>query len=176
MTPIDPMDCWRLLTAIYTVRPDLSMPLPPPPVYAYPGFPPPQQTSQNNETVLAGIAHLSIFFAPLITPLIIWLVTANTMPYASRQGKQAFVFHVVVTAVELVAVFVLFIGFFLTMAATISSSTSNPAASSGGFFFFPFLIWLLILPISIISIVLGIYAAIQTFQGKPYHYPLLGWL
>jgi len=202
-TPIAPGDCWRLLEAIYSARPELRAPLPPPPTAAYAGgFPsgpppgyagypppgsayapymghagyPPSSPQQNNENVLAGIAHLSIFFAPLITPLIIWLATSNTMPYASRQGKQAFIFHVAITIVEIIAFFVTFLGYFLILSLTVTASadTSNPAPFAGGFFFLPFLFPIIFLPLSIGSIVLGVYAAVQTFQGRPYHYPLLG--
>jgi uncharacterized Tic20 family protein len=28
--------------------------------------------------------------------------------------------------------------------------------------------------IGIVAIVLGVYAAVQAFNGRPYHYPLLG--
>jgi uncharacterized Tic20 family protein len=33
-----------------------------------------------------------------------------------------------------------------------------------------------IFALGIINMVFSVIAAIQAFQGKPYHYPLLGWL
>src|SRR5262249_10155559 len=64
--PSQPYDTWRMLEAIYTRRPDLRTPLPPPP-------PAPQSfgatSSQwasrpDNQNLLAGLSHLSIFLLP----------------------------------------------------------------------------------------------------------------
>jgi len=213
-TPVDPSDCWKVLEAIYGVRPQLRTPLPPrtgpaagpgaapppppgtgaagyappppgagyapPPGAAYASaYPPPPlpNSAQNNENVLAGIAHLSIFFVPLILPLIIWLTTTNSSPYASRQAKQAFIFHCAVAVVQLIVVFGSFIVFavfglgFATLAS--NPNNPNPAPFFGGFFIFFPLIFVVALLINLGSIILGVYAAIQAFQGRPYHYPLL---
>ena len=59
--------------------------------YAGYGYAPPQ--SNDNQTVMAGLAHLSIFFGALIVPLILWLVNRGKAPYAAQQSKQAFFFH-----------------------------------------------------------------------------------
>lgn len=200
-TPADPSDCWKLLEAIYHVRPQLRTPLPPrtgpatgapppppgagyappPPGAAYASaYPPPPlpQAAQNNENVLAGIAHLSIFFVPLILPLIIWLTTTTSSPYASRQAKQAFIFHCAVAIVQLIVVFVSFIIFFVVFGLGALTTASNPSATNptpfvGGFFIFFPLIFIVAIAINLGSVILGVYAAIQAFQGRPYHYPLL---
>ncbi len=209
-TPVDPSDCWKLLEAIYHVRPQLRAPLPPrpgatpppppgagvgyapppPPGAAYgpppPGatyasaYPPPPlpNTAQNNENVLAGIAHLSIFFGALIVPLIIWLTTTKSSPYASRQAKQAFLFHCVYAVVEFIVVMVSLVVFFVFFSsaftsATVNPNNPNPTPFIGGIFLFDALIIGGSLVVSIGAIILGVYAAIQAFQGRPYHYPLL---
>src|SRR5262245_57375178 len=82
VAPADPPDAWRLLGALHEARPDLRGPVPsplsarppgaqPPPHYDHAphGYAPPKATSADN--VLAGLAHLSVFFAPVIFPLII---------------------------------------------------------------------------------------------------------
>jgi uncharacterized Tic20 family protein len=139
---------------------------------------PPPARSSNNETVVAGIAHLSSFFAPLVVPLIIWLITRDSMPYASRQGKQAFFFHLLISALGLVVAFVLFFSFVTTIFATTSQAiTSETApAPSIGFpaWFFALITFAIIIGLS--SQVLSIYGAVQAFQGKDFSYPLLGWL
>ncbi len=190
VTPADPPDAQRFLDVLYMHRPDLRVPPPPPPggpgaawgapppppPYGYPGYgyqagmyPAPR--SDSNETVLAGIAHLSIFFGGLIVPLIIWLVTRESSPYASRQGKQAFFFHlglVIVTFVVLAIWFALFIGL------GIATANSDSAGLAGASFAGVFLIWGVLFVIYIGAIVLGVIGAVQAFQGKPFHYPLLG--
>jgi len=150
---------------------------PPPPGMGYASaYPPPPlpQAAQNNENVLAGIAHLSILFVPLILPLIIWLATTKSSPYASRQAKQAFIFHCAVAVVQIIVVIVALIIFFAGFAAVASNPAGvNTAPFSGGLFFaFP-LIYGAVLVINLGSIILGVYAAVQAFQGRPYHYPLL---
>ncbi len=99
---------------------------------AQPGaaFAPPMQPTgyTSTETLLAGLAHLSSLFAPLIAPLLIWLLTRATMPYASRQGKQAFFFHLILSAISLVLVII------------------SPSLSS----FWDSLAWALPLPITIL--------------------------
>jgi len=152
---------------------------PPPPGYAS-AYPPPPlpNVQQNNEHVLAGIAHLSIFFGALVVPLIIWLTTTKSSPYASRQAKQAFLFHCAVAVVNLILVFGFLIIFFTVFGFGIASTASNPnnpnpAPFAGAFIFFP-LFYIVIFAVSLTSIILGVYAAVQAFQGRPYHYPLLG--
>ncbi len=151
---------------------------PPPSGAANPGgapLPPPVKSS-NNETVVASIAHLSSFFAPLLVPLIIWLVTRDSMPYASRQGKQAFFFHLLISALGLVVAFVLFFSFVTTLFAATSQAITSETAPSTGFpaWFFALLTFAIIIGLS--GQVLSIYGAVQAFQGKDFSYPLLGWL
>ncbi len=150
---------------------------PPPLGAATPGGAPlPPARSSNNETVVAGIAHLSSFFAPLVVPLIIWLVTRDSMPYASRQGKQAFFFHLLISALGLVVAFVLFFSFVTTLFAATSQAITSETAPSTGFpaWFFALLTFAIIIGLS--GQVLSIYGAVQAFQGKDFSYPLLGWL
>ena len=98
LAPADPPDAWRLLGAIHEALPDLRGPVPPPPgaqapgaqpppPYGYPpyGYAPPR--SSNTDNVLAGLAHLSVFFAPVIFPLIIWIATAQILALHVLSGK-----------------------------------------------------------------------------------------
>ncbi len=139
---------------------------PPPPYGA-----PPVQAASGNDTVLAGLSHLSVFFAPVILPLIVWLTTRNTSAYASNQAKQAFVFHLVFAGIAFVAG----IGGYALMlssilATTPSDSTSVPIFPFMGFFF----LWGGIGLVSLVNIIFSIVGAVHAFQGKPFHYPLLG--
>lgn len=134
--------------------------------------------SSSNEPLLAGLAHLSSFFAPLIVPLLIWLLTPATMPYASRQGKQAFFFHLIFSALAGVLALLLFVSFFFLGAFSLTAISSDGTNSlPGAFLVYPiwfFVFFGLILTISLVGQGFAIYAAIQTFQGKPFSYPFLG--
>ncbi len=197
--PADPPDAWRLLEALFRLRPDLRMPPPPmgafagyapppppppPPLYGYGyGYGPtwPQQAvpSRNNETTLAGIAHLSIFFAPVILPLILWLATRESSPYASRQAKQAFFFHLGFAVLTFVVFVVGYAFFFATVfgtAGALDPNTTGPSpavfASFSGFI----VLWGVVGAASLVNIIFSIIGVVRAFQGKDFHYPLLGGL
>lgn len=185
LAPADPPDAWRLLGAIHEARPDLRSPVPPPgaqppgmqppPAYGYPGYGYAPQTASSSDNVLAGLAHLSVFFAPLILPLVVWLAMRKSSPYVSRQGKQAFFFHLFFSAVTFVTFILLYAGFF-SLAFASSSDSGLPAFGS----FSPILLILgfyaILGVLSLVQIIFSIMGAVQAFQGKPFHYPLLGWL
>ncbi len=206
LVPADPPDAGRFLEALYAPRPDLrpgytgyQAPPPPgafavPPGFAapppagygygyapygpYPPYPPyaaPMHPSgvPDGDRTLAGLTHLSVFFASIIMPLIVWLVTRTSMPYASRQAKQAFFFQLILGGISLV----LILPFYFAMFASVFAlAPNNPGAAPAAFFGGFALVWVLILALSGVRIGFGIYAAVQAFQGKPYHYPLLGGL
>jgi uncharacterized Tic20 family protein len=135
--------------------------------YGYASSPP---QSNNNETVMAGIAHLSIFFGALIVPLILWLINRGKSPYAAQQSKQAFLFHVAVVVTELVIVvggFALFFGVLSTI------YTSNTNALSAVFAVLIIIWYLVIFGIQITAVVFGIIGAVKAFQGQPFHYPMM---
>jgi uncharacterized Tic20 family protein len=177
LSAAEPPAAWQLLGAIFQARPDLRSPAgpapayPPPPGYGY-GYQAPPRSS-NSDTVLAGVSHLSIFFAPVILPLIVWLATRNSAPYASRQGKQAFFFHLAFFVVQIVLIFGWIFGFPLLL---LSLGPNVTPTAEAPFFLSFFGIWLVYLAVWLIEVIFSIIGAVQAFQGKPFHYPLLGWL
>jgi len=183
-TPTDPPQTWRILEALFTQRPDLRMPLPPPPPsYApYPPYPPygyaayAQPQRNDNQTVMAGLAHLSILFGALIVPLVLWLVNRGKAPYAAQQSKQAFFFHVAVAVVEIVVIAVGFFIIFASMSAMVSSTTYVDQTASGFFVGGIFIFYGAIFAIQIVAIVFGVIGAVKAFKGEPFHYPLMGGL
>ena len=208
-TPVEQLDCWRLLQALAVARPELAAPLPPTPAsygstpgytgnlggpgYSGYGYGPPPYGyvpvygygygaagPSESERTLAGISHLSVFFAPVILPLIIWLAMAKTQPYASQQAKQAFWFHLVLVGISVLA----FVGMeavmwtfvFSATAITDPSAPVYPTTIGSGVFLAALIGYGVMAVAGAINLVFSIIAAIEGFQGKPYHYPLLGWL
>ncbi len=191
LIPTNYTDSWRVLEALYAVRPDLRTTLPPNPDLgarlggSVQGF----FSDPGSEKVIAGIAHLSIFFLPIVLPLVLWLTLKDSLPYASRQAKQALWFHIL-APLAFLAFFVLvaLLGVVLTLAAGalgiagVATSSGGsplpllPIAGVGGIvgILFIFLFWIGAVGLSIGSIVLAIMGAIQAFEGKPFHYPFLG--
>lgn len=192
-TPADPPQTWQVLEALYTQRPDLRTPLPPPawsaagpaswgpppPGYGYPpvyaAYPPYGYARQqnDNQTVVAGIAHLSIFFGALIVPLILWLVNRGKAPYAAQQSKQAFFFHIAVWVVELVVLIpgmVLYFSSFYSMMSSPSNYRYGPPPEIFARFF---IMYGILIVIQIVAVVFGIIGAVKAFKGEPFHYPLM---
>jgi len=189
LSPAEPPAAWQLLGAIFQSRPDLrvSAPSPSPTPGPAPAYPPPPPSygygygygyqappgSSNSDTMLAGLSHLSIFFAPVILPLIVWLATRQSSPYTSRQGKQAFFFHLAFVVVQIVLVLGWFITFPLVFFAWEPRSAPSVAPS---FFLFVVALWAVYGALWLFEVIFSIVGAVQAFQGKPFHYPLLGWL
>jgi len=190
--PADPPHAWQILEALYAQRPDIRTPLPPPapsaaqpggwgppqpqygypPAYAGPGYTPPQ--ANDNQTVMAGLAHLSIFFGALIVPLILWLVNRGKAPYAAQQSKQAFIFHVAVAVVELVAIAIFMVVFFASMSTMATSAGYVDQPATGFFVGGIFIFYGVLFAIQIFAIIFGIIGAVKAFKGQPFHYPLMG--
>jgi uncharacterized Tic20 family protein len=176
-SPANPANAMGFLDALLSLRPELRPDLRLPPAPAYPPAPGLTHPSgvPDGERVLAGITHLSVFFAPLVLPLIVWLVVRESMPYASYQAKQAFFFHLLVAAVALVVVVPVFVvGVVAGGAAALfgHSFTAGRGFLPVAAFFCGF--GLILLLVVVCEIVFAIYAAVQAFQGRPFHYPLLG--
>lgn len=199
-TPVEQLDCWRMLQALAAARPQLSRPLPPPPGQAGPamgyagyggygpayGYPPPYMgagypptyngyvVSESDKT-MAGLCHLAHFFLPVIFPLIVWLAMRNTQPYASSQGRQAFIFQLFFIVIAIGAVVGLDTYLFSTF-ATFSSQTPPTGPTTMDFSFFPVFIgfYAVMGIVGIVTLVYSIVGAVQAFQGRPFHYPLLG--
>jgi uncharacterized Tic20 family protein len=192
LIPSNYADSWRVLETLYTLRPELRTTLPPVPDLgarlggSVQGF----FSDPSSQKVIAGIAHLSIFFLPFVLPLVLWLALKDNMPYASQQSKQAFWYHVMVSVGSLAFFAVLAL---LVLVATLvagalgiagAAASANggsplpllPFAGVGGVVGVLFLVlfWIGTLALSISSIVLAIMGAIQAFEGKPFHYPFLG--
>jgi uncharacterized Tic20 family protein len=188
LIPEDIAEAQRFLDTLYERRPDLRVPsaLFPPPYPPYPPYPPqyagypaplPYPSGiPESERVWAMLSHLSAFFIPLWFPLIVWLATQQTMPYASRQAKQAFFFHLIVAGVMLLFVVPVYaITVFGLLGSIESSSNSAPVMPFSPSHFLGFMLaWLVIILVSITNMAFGIYGAVQGYQGKPFHYPLLG--
>ncbi|HEX8034641.1 MAG TPA: DUF4870 domain-containing protein [Ktedonobacterales bacterium] len=180
--PEDISEAQRFLDMIYVRRPDLRLlspafPPPYPPYYVgYPAQPPHPSGIPESERVWAMLSHLSVFFIPLWFPLIVWLATKQTMPYASRQAKQAFFFHLIVGGVMLLFVVPVYgITVFGMLGSIGASSNSGPVMPFPPGYFLGFaLVWLVIMLVGITNMAFGIYGAVQGYQGKPFHYPLLG--
>jgi uncharacterized Tic20 family protein len=123
--------------------PDYSAaPPPPPPAYAAPVGE--QPLSQSDERLWAMLAHLSEFVLAIIAPLLIMVLLGKRSAFVDDQAKEALNFHITVLIASIVAGFSLLI-----------------------------FIGIILLPIVIIgALVLAIIAAIKSYNGELYRYPV----
>lgn len=143
------------------------------------GSPPPGGTpapSPRNETGVAGVAHLSSFFGPLLVPLIIWLAVRDSMPYAARQAKQAFFFHLLLVGLGVVVANVLVFEYVHTIFTAVSQSITSNIVTTPTVPPWLFALLAFVLVLVLTGQALCVYGAVQAFQGKDFSYPLLGWM
>jgi uncharacterized Tic20 family protein len=115
----------------------------------------------SDDRLLAVLAHLSSFLFPVVLPLILWIVEKDKKgkEWAAGQAKQALVYQLAVMVVTTIlggiaVVFVL--------------GTFGLGA-------------LLVLPIAavyflVVGVALPVYAAVKSYNGDDYKYPVVGGL
>lgn len=109
------------------------------------------QQSTPDERNIALLAHLGTFFGGFIVPLVIWLVKKDESKYISEHAKESLNFQVSLIIYLVGSVFVFLISFLV---------------------FGIFLIMMVAIGISILSLVATILASINASQGKFFKYPL----
>jgi uncharacterized protein len=137
-------------------------------------------TPTQDERVMAALAQISVLVPLLgvIAPIVIWVTQKDKSRYVAFQSLQAVAF-------QLTMVFAWFIGMGCYMCSFFSMFLTIPLASSrelpqsinplfGVGFFTPFLVMGLMLLGGFLFILYGIFAAVMTFQGKPFRYAILG--
>jgi uncharacterized Tic20 family protein len=105
--------------------------------------PPAGWQPQQEDTVWAVLAHLSIFAFALLGPLVIYLVKRDSSPFSRYHAAEALNFHIslAIYGVVFAVLILLIIGIFLLIALAIAGP------------------------------VLGILAAIAAGRGETYRYP-----
>jgi len=111
---------------------------------------------KGDEKLLGAVCHLSIFFLPIILPLIIWLLERQKKdfsPYVVFQAKQALIYQILVFITFLsVGLFGLVISIFLV-----------------GFLFVPAFIILYLM-----ALLYAAYGGIKCLMGEDFHYYFIG--
>jgi uncharacterized Tic20 family protein len=118
----------------------------PPPGYPPPGPQPyyPQPLSADEERLWSLLSHLSFFVLGIIAPLIIMLTLGTRSAYVRHHSVEALNFHITVWIASIVAGLSIFV-----------------------------LVGLVLLPaVLVVGAIFAIIAAVQSYQGVLYRYPL----
>lgn len=73
--------------------------------------------STTTEKLLAFLSYFSVFFAPVLFPLIVWLVAPQPV---STHGKKALIYHILPTVFSIIA-FACFMVLFNTSGAVMTT-------------------------------------------------------
>ncbi len=126
---------------------------------------------ESNDRNLAVIAHLSVFFAPLLAPGVLFAAHKRES-FVARQAAEALNFHITWFIVQMIAAFGVtaywIIGFLGLASSVAARSPTGFAAIFGSLF--------LILPLfallALVPVIFGIVAALRVSRGEDYRYPL----
>ena len=109
---------------------------------------------------MGAVAHFSIFFLPILFPLILWFVEKDKTgkEWVKKQAKQALIYHVTVAIIGTI------IGVLLMLLAVVTFGL-------GG------LLALLVFPLyGVVVTIFAILATIKAYHGEDYQYPIIGGL
>lgn len=134
----------------------------------------------SDESLLAALSH----FLGFLVALVIWVTQKDKSRYVRFQSLQAMAFHLIVpvfTIIVLGCVLAASLGLVALGIGELAifGTQNNPTAQPVGVFIFlmtalPFAIPFIVLPLVLLIFVVRLIAAIETFQGKDFHYPWLG--
>ena len=115
-----------------------------------PGYPPPgpqgysQPLSAEEERLWSMLSHLSYFVLGIIAPLVIMLTLGMRSPYVRHHAVEALNFHITAWIAGIIAALSIFV-----------------------------VIGILLLPaVLVVGAIFAIIAAVQSYQGVLYRYPL----
>lgn len=125
----------------------------------------------QDDRIMAAVSHIAIVIGlGIILPGIIWLVYRDKSPYVRFQALQAAVWQLVTTVAGFIAGGCVF-------TAMIMTGVMADNGNGGGFVCLPFPIFCGVALLSVVFTIYGIYAAIATFGGSDFRYPVIGnWL
>jgi uncharacterized Tic20 family protein len=128
------------------------------------------ETTQDDR-IMAALSHIAIVIGlAIILPGIIWFVYRDKSPYVRFQALQAAVWQLITTVGGMLVAGCAFMALMMT---GMMADSSN----SGGFVCLPFPVICGVILVSIAFTIYGLYAAIVTFGGSDFRYPVIGsWL
>jgi uncharacterized Tic20 family protein len=136
-------------------------------------------TPTQDERVMAALSHISALIAMMgvIAPIVIWATQKEKSKYVGFQSLQALAFQLTMIAIWIIGMGCYMCSFF-GMFASITFASSGPSQSENPLLLIPVFIPFLTMGIMFIGIfvfiVYGVIGAIMTFQGKPFHYFIIG--
>lgn len=129
----------------------------------------------QDERVMAALSHITILIPTIgvIAPIVIWVTQKDKSRYVAFQALQAAAFQLLIVLLWFVGMACYMGSFFLMVGGTTLTRGGGPGPV-GIMMFIPFLFLIGMLLIMLLFIILGVVAAVMTFQGKDFRYPIIG--
>jgi uncharacterized Tic20 family protein len=135
----------------------------------------------QNDKIMAALAHVSALLPLMgvIAPIVIWATQKDKSDFVAFQALQAIVYQLLMILAWFVGMgcyMLSFFSMFLTIPFSGSSGDVNPTVAPFVIvgFFVPFIILGAIFIGGAIFVLYGVFGAIMTFQGKNFHYIVIG--
>ena len=134
----------------------------------------------QDERVMAGLAHLSALvpMMGLIAPIVIWVTQKENSKYVAFQSLQALAYQISMVVAYLIGWACYGVSFFSIFLTIPFAATPGSAEQTSPLAFIPALFPILIFGIiffgGFVMIGYAIYGGVRAFQGKPFHYRLIG--
>lgn len=132
-------------------------------------------TISSNERLLSAAAHFFGFLAALV----VWILQKDKSKYVRFQAVQALAFDfaamILGVIVSICVIGVIFVGIAGSVVAVANSASPDEMAPIFMMpFMFPFVIFVCVLPFSLVLLILRTFAAASVLAGKDFRYPILG--
>jgi uncharacterized Tic20 family protein len=137
-------------------------------------------TPTPDERVLAALSHISVLLPLMgvIAPIVIWVTQREKSQFVAFQSLQALAYQLSMIVAWILgmgcymcSIFGIITGTFL--GASLESSGSGETIAIGASLL-PLLVFGAIFVFGIAFIIYGVVGAIMAFQGKPFHYVIIG--
>lgn len=138
-----------------------------------------EQVKSSEDRLLAALAHGSIVIqgVGILVGIFLYLTRREKSRFVAFQGLQAAMFQFVNFAVIIFALIAITVLQLLSVVPLIMQAETNPDAAPPAIFWISLLLMILPLVHMLVVWVVGLWAALRTWQGADFRYPLLGsWL
>lgn len=134
-----------------------------------------KQTPSQDDKVVGALAHAAAILPMwgIVVPVLIWVSQREKSEYIRQQASQALAWQIAQLSL-MFGGFIIYMGSFFLMFGSIFFLNNMPTDAPPPGFFLPFCVMGFILLTMLITIVVGLYAAVRTLQGQNFTYPIVG--
>lgn len=133
------------------------------------------QTPSQDDKVVGALSHAAALLPMwgIVVPALIWVTQREKSDYIRQQSLQALAWQIFQICLLFGGFAFYMVSFFLMFGSFFFMSEMASDAPPPGFFL-PFCVMGFIFLTMIVTIIVGIYAAVRNLQGQEFTYPLIG--